>query len=403
MRANSAILLSLFLSSSVAAAEITATRCQTQDVPVATQTIDLRVVGCGEGFADNVLWHLDRADSPSGTLDGTSRRVATGRGALVYLVDTGVMQAHEEFARPDGPNVIDGFLVTNSFACEGQALAPCTEGLSDGTLFVFTHGTATASIVGGGRTGVAPDAKIVSVALQSQDPATWVAALDRIIAHAWAPQTPSVRTAIVSMSSAVGFAATDGRYASLEKKIHEMIDGVDASGRPDVNGKRFLFVSAAGNTAPEGASATSSQCDAGGAVRLYPAATGSAIEGLITVGGIDGENRFWRGSCAGNAIDILAPAANLLVASISGPHHYRSGHPIFGVPGNSGTSYSAPYVAGLAALLLERNPLLTPPEIEARLKATASYTVDRETAPAQGRVAVMEFPPAGPKQRAVRR
>jgi subtilisin family serine protease len=384
-------------------AETISTRCQTEEVTYSAQTTVLRMVGCGEEFADNVLWHLDRADSAEGALDGKSTRIATGRGALVYLVDTGVMQAHDEFARATGPNVIDGFQMTNPFTCSTQALSPCTENLSDSLLFIFTHGTATASVVGGIRTGLAPDANIVSVALQSNDIADWIRSFDEIIRHAWSPATPSVRTAVVNMSTVPGYMATDERYAALERKMREMIGGVDVEGRPDPNGKRFLFVTIAGNKAPEGTRPEFSQCQSDGASRLYPSAIGWSIDGLITVGGIDQENRFWSGSCGGEGVDILAPAANLLVASMTGRDHYRGGRPVNGVSGNSGTSYAAPYVAGLAALLLERDPDLTPQQIESRLKATASYTSDRETAPAAGRVAIFDIVSTYPRRRVVRR
>jgi len=75
---------------------------------VASSTIDLRLIGCGEGFPDNLLWHLDRADSLDGSLDSKTTRKLTGKGAVVYMCDTGVMRTHAEFARADG---IDGALV----------------------------------------------------------------------------------------------------------------------------------------------------------------------------------------------------------------------------------------------------------------------------------------------------
>ena len=86
-------------------------------------------------------------------------------------------------------------------------------------------------------------------------------------------------------------------YAAGEKKIREMIAGVDAQGRPDANGKRFLFV-VAGNNIDNG-------CGRSGVVDRFPAILGKDIEGLITVGGMTEENSWWPGACRGG-LEILA-------------------------------------------------------------------------------------------------
>jgi len=137
---RSAVLLTALWVTAANAQTIPA-RCRAQDVNVAESTVDLRLVACNY--------------APS--------RAATGRGAVVYVCDTGVMQNHDEFMRPDGSVVIAG-IDPNPNAmdrCARPALDPCWS--NDGTLAIFGHGTATASVVAGRNTGVAPDAKIVSV------------------------------------------------------------------------------------------------------------------------------------------------------------------------------------------------------------------------------------------------
>ena len=391
MRPVAAILLTVVATS--LSAQTVSTLCQAKEVAVTSNTIDLQLIGCGEGFSDNLLWHLDRADSRDGSLDRKSTRRATGKGAVVYMCDTGVMRDHDEFARATGSVVID-YIAANGIAqqCPGvrnPALDPCWPG-GDGILAVLTHGTATASVVAGRTVGIAPDASIVSVYMENigTDIDGWIRTFDAIIQHAWNPATPAFKTGIINMSFAPNLAsAKDARFPSFERKMREMIAGVDANGNPDPSGKRFLFVAAAGNSE----TGPGNQCDAQMNSNVYPGILGSSIDGLITVGGIDESNHVWDRSCRGAAVDVLAPASNLLVASISAHDHYRSGHALNGgYPPNSGTSYAAPYVAGLAALLLEKNPNLTPEQLEERIKNNASRTANADEPTASGRVAVFD-------------
>jgi subtilisin family serine protease len=141
------------------------------------------------------------------------------------------------------------------------------------------------------------------------------------------------------------------------------------------------------------------QCLANHDSDIYPAVLGSSVDGLIAVAGIDETNHVWVDSCRGPAIDILAPATNMLVASISGHDHYRSSKGV--VAANTGTSYSAPFVSGIAALLLERNPAYTPPQLEAIIKATSTRTADPAETTGGGMVAGFDAISSRPRHRAV--
>jgi subtilisin family serine protease len=379
-------MLALFFAA-LTAATVTSTRCGTVEVPVGGLT-DLRLLGCGEGFAENRLWHLDRADSLSGVLDQAVERRVTGKGAVIYIVDSGVMRDHDEFARSDGSNVIGTVVAAGSPSApcadgKDRALYPCLR--TDFDLIIYGHGTAVASMAAGKVTGVAPDAKIVSVFIEpSGTSATlWTQTLDRIVAHAFDPQTPQFNTGIINMSYSPGYVSSnDPGFPQLEQKIRDMIGGVNAAGQPDANGKRFVFTVMAGNFSAD----QTTQCDAQMRPAVFPSAVGRSIAGLITVGGIDETNHVWDRSCGGDAVDVYAPAANVLVASPSGRDRYRSSRLLNGqYPLNSGTSYAAPFVAGLAALLLEVGADMTPVEIERRIKKGASYVESGSE-----RVAVME-------------
>ncbi|GAA3635974.1 hypothetical protein GCM10022200_19130 [Microbacterium awajiense] len=74
--------------------------------------------------------------------------------------------------------------------------------------------------------------------------------------------------------------------------------------------------------------------------------------------------------------DISAPGVAILAAT----HNAKNTAPTYGIL--SGTSMSAPHIAGLAALYLGERPLATPAEIKSAMMTTAYDTVDAEGAAA---------------------
>lgn len=394
----------LVLAAAPVAAQPVSTRCEVVSVRIDDLTTDLRLAGCGDEYTTNTLWHLDRADSVSGALDGTVLRPATGKGTVVYVYDSGIRADHDEFARPGGTNVIGaldpggelGFAPESCASGFPAPLDPCRDTGSPASHWVFTHGTATASIVAGRTTGLAPGASLVAVNVARFDALLYLEGLDSIIRHAWHPATPAFRTAVVNMSLLPAVAGEP--YADrLEEKMRDMIHGVDAEGRRAPDGKRFLFVSIAGNYHAEQQKDSPrlyGQCDAQRRVAMFPATRGEAIDGLIVVGGITPENRVWEGSCIGDGVDIFAPASDMFVATLTGRGHYRSSHRVYGHLPNAGTSYAAPYVSGLAALLLEKSPGLSPEDLERIIRSRASRVADPNETTAGGRVAIFDRTPA---------
>jgi subtilisin family serine protease len=357
----------------------TSTRCATTDFIFSQGPItytDRRLIGCGPQYIDNVLWNLDRGDA---IVDATATRRTTGKGSVVYVIDTGVEASHDEFQRDGGTtNVIAGLeaaTVKPSAQCpDDSPTHPCSVSLAA----AFTHGTAVASIVAGRTTGIAPDTSIVSVrvfAFTATDPdqvSVFNRALDLIVMHAWSDSAPPFQTAIINMSATFGTFDPD-----FDRKMKLMIGGVDKDFHADPNGKKFLFVHFAGNN-----NIPPSQCTAANAVMYYPGTAGESIDGLISVGGIDRENHVWSGSCTGG-VEILAPAEAILCASTSGHDHYRGTITSGGktTDYSSGTSYATPFVSGIAARMLEDDPTLTPVELERRIKASGSF-VSTPNAPA---------------------
>lgn len=89
---------------------------------------------------------------------------------------------------------------------------------------------------------------------------------------------------------------------------------------------------------------------------LYPAANPN----VVAVSGTDAQEKFFTASNRGNYIAIAAPGADLFLAAPDDKYQITSG-----------TSFSAAYVSGIAALIMERNPALKPGDVRAILTRTA--------------------------------
>ena len=85
---------------------------------------------------------------------------------------------------------------------------------------------------------------------------------------------------------------------------------------------------------------------------LYPAANPN----VIAVSGTDAQEKLFAASNRGNHIAIAAPGADIFLPAPDEKYQITSG-----------TSFSAAYVSGVAALILERNPALKPNDVRAIL------------------------------------
>jgi subtilisin family serine protease len=373
---------------------VTSTHCRETEVVLDSTHSAARLSGCGDSEAADLLWHLDRIDQIDPHLDGVYHRDQSGAGAIVYVMDTGVMASHSEFLTTAGSRVIAGYDATSSLTTgashctsSNKATDPCFANYDE--LAESSHGTAVASLVAGRFVGVAPEATIVSIRVMNEaalaTTRTYLEGLDAIVRHAFAPTSPQFHTAVVNISGWILERLATSRelnvvpYAEVEKKIRTMIGGIDANGNPDPHGKRFFFVVAGNNT--------DNGCTHDGVVARFPATLGKEIDGLITVGGMTAQNEWWSGACHGG-VEILAPSQSVFSASISAPDHYR------GAAFRSGTSFGAPIISGIAARMLSAHPELSPAEIEAAIVATPARIANPEAMYADGRVAI--FPPARP-------
>jgi Subtilase family len=89
---------------------------------------------------------------------------------------------------------------------------------------------------------------------------------------------------------------------------------------------------------------------------LYPAANSK----VIAVSATDADDKLFSASNRGSYIAIAAPGVDIFLPAPDQKYQITSG-----------TSFSAAYVSGLAALMLERNPALKPEELRAVLMSSA--------------------------------
>jgi len=183
------------------------------------------------------------------------------------------------------------------------------------------HGTAVAGLIAAHRKlmGAAPNAKILAVRAFDKGGST----------------TDNIRKGI-------DWAATHGaRVINMSfagKHDDPALQGEIAA----AYGKGIVLVAAAGNDGPK-------------SPRLYP----GAYPQVIAVAATDANDALAAASSHGDYVAIAAPGEKMLLVGLHGPVV------------DSGTSFAAPLISGIAALMLQSDPALTPDELRAILQKTA--------------------------------
>ena len=185
------------------------------------------------------------------------------------------------------------------------------------------HGTHCASLAGGLTTGVATKANLYSVRVLGCDNFGPWSAIISGLNHAMDRIKITKRPSIISMSLGGDY------FKTVDDLITEIV------------GRGTTVVVAAGN-------------DGDDACQSTPASNNN----VITVGASRENREMYYYSNGGTCVNIIAPGQNIIGAdrSCNTCKKYLTG-----------TSMATPLVAGAAALLLQRNPSLTPSSVRQRL------------------------------------
>jgi hypothetical protein len=179
-----------------------------------------------------------------------------------------------------------------------------------------------------------------------------------IVAHArLMGSAPAARILAIRAFGAASNGAESTSYVILKGLDYAAVHGAEIVNMSFAGPKDALIERAIAATAAKGIVMVAAAGNAGAkSPPLYPAANAN----VIAVSATDAQDRLFTASNRGSYIAIAAPGVDIFLPAPDNKYQMTSG-----------TSFSAAYVSGLAALMLERNPALKPDQVRAILMKTA--------------------------------
>ncbi|MEE1793872.1 type VII secretion-associated serine protease mycosin [Streptomyces sp. BE308] len=244
-----------------------------------------------------------------------------GKGVRIAVIDTGVDNANPQLKSAvdtsAGRNLLKG-------------------GKADGTTDEVGHGTKVAGLIaarpakGTGFVGLAPEATIIPIRQNDEKNSGKDTTMATAIEHALAKKADVIN---ISQDTTKPLTPDSALGVAVAKAISRGVVVVASAGNDGMDGKRK---------------------------KTYPA----AFPGVLAVASSDRNNERAEFSQAGDFVGVAAPGVDI-VSTVPG----------FGQCTDNGTSFSAPYVAGVAALLVAKYPAWTPAQVIARIEQTAERSV----------------------------
>ncbi|MET7290066.1 type VII secretion-associated serine protease mycosin [Streptomyces sp. NPDC005573] len=254
-----------------------------------------------------------------------------GRNVKVAVIDTGV-----DTANPQLTHAVDGALGVNLLPAKDDKGQPVDGAKSKPTTDTVGHGTRVAGIIaarpmkGTGFTGLAPQATIVPI---KQNDADGHGTADTLAA--------AVRHAIKAKVQVINISQDTANAAAPTENLHRAIDEALA--------QQIVVVASAGNDGL-----------GGNDKKTYPA----SYPGVLAVAASDRNNERAAFSQSGDFVGVAAPGVDMISTVPKGGHC-----------SDNGTSFSAPYVAGVAALIKAKHSDWTAREVVAQIEQTAERSI----------------------------
>lgn len=302
-------------------------------------------------IAEDASIKLHLAESgPSINADSSHSEGFTGNGVTVAVIDTGIDTNHPDL--DDDLIWEECFLFFGGCPKSGTNRASGPGSAEDG----YGHGTHVSGIITSGNTtynGIAPDAKVVALKVLDDNGEGWFS--DTITAVDWIVSNKDIYSIdVVNMSL-----GTSNLYSGIcDSNYSAAADAADAAKAAGI----VIFASSGNDQASNGMN--------------LPA----CLTSVISVGSVYDANAgpYW-GSCfeqtskdkiscfsnVSSELDLLAPGSKI-----------DSSHPGGGIINASGTSMASPHAAATAALMLQKNPFLTPDDIGNILVNSGEFIYD---------------------------
>jgi membrane-anchored mycosin MYCP len=255
-----------------------------------------------------------------------------GEGVRVAVIDSGV-----DTGNPQLTSAVDPSLGADFTPADPQRNdTPPTTSRGDGTTDPVGHGTKVAGIIAArphedtGFVGLAPEATIIPIRQNDEYGSGTVASLARSVDHA-----------VAQGADVINISQDSEQQLSDDSALAQAIDAaLDAD---------IVVIASAGNEGADGRRR-----------ETYPA----AYDGVLAVAASDRNNERAPFSQPGDFVGIAAPGVDM-VSTVPGG----------GQCVDNGTSFAAPYVAGVAALLRAEHTNWTAEQVVTQLQQTAERAI----------------------------
>ncbi|MFJ9807197.1 type VII secretion-associated serine protease mycosin [Streptomyces sp. NPDC101158] len=257
-----------------------------------------------------------------------------GKGVRVAVIDTGVDDVNPQLKTAVDAKAGKDYLKPEK---ENPGSGNDQRGKTDGTVDLVGHGTKVAGIIaarprkGTGFVGLAPEATIIPIRQNDEKNSGKSDSMAEAIKHALAKGAD-----VINISQDTTQPLSED--SSLGRAVAQAIDA------------GAVVVASAGNDGMDGK-----------LKNTYPA----AFPGVLAVASSDRNNERAAFSQSGTFVGVAAPGVDV-VSTVPGG----------GQCVDNGTSFSAPYVAGVAALLKAKYPDWKPAQIVTRIEQTAIRSIN---------------------------